>query len=114
MCRSSAGQAHLARATRWPAVRLRYRVYANELTVRTSHLDGTHGYFNGATLFLYSEGLRDSPQHLTVDPSPAGARSPRWSGPTARWQAPSYDELVDSPFEVGPHTPLRFRRGRAA
>ena len=31
---------------------LRYRVYANELTVRTSHLDGTHGYFNGATLFL--------------------------------------------------------------
>src|SRR5262249_51788546 len=34
------------------AVTLRYRVYANELTVRTSHLDGSHGYFNGATLFL--------------------------------------------------------------
>src|SRR3954452_7357376 len=30
----------------------RYRVYANELTVRTSHLDGSHGYFNGATVFL--------------------------------------------------------------
>src|SRR5687768_1083609 len=25
------------------SVRLNYRVYANELTVRTSHLDGTHG-----------------------------------------------------------------------
>ncbi|MCB0232108.1 MAG: peptidase M61, partial [Anaerolineae bacterium] len=27
---------------------LRYKVYANELTVRTSHLDTSHGYFNGA------------------------------------------------------------------
>ncbi|MGZ3458719.1 MAG: M61 family metallopeptidase, partial [Archangium sp.] len=40
------------------AVTLRYRVYANELTVRTSHLDGSHGYFNGATLFLYTEATR--------------------------------------------------------
>ena len=40
------------------AFRLKYRVYANELTVRTSHLDGSHGYFNGATLFFYSEALR--------------------------------------------------------
>src|SRR5690242_19509097 len=29
---------------------LRYRVYANDLTVRTSHLDGSHGYFNPAGL----------------------------------------------------------------
>ena len=29
-------------------VTCRYKVYANELTVRTSHLDGTHGFFNGA------------------------------------------------------------------
>src|SRR5687768_14513436 len=27
-------------------VSVSYKVYANELTVRTSHLDGTHGYFN--------------------------------------------------------------------
>src|SRR5690242_7851536 len=32
---------------------LRYRVYANELTVRTAHLDGTHGYLNGAAVFPY-------------------------------------------------------------
>src|SRR5436190_2603494 len=29
-------------------VTISYKVYANELTVRTSHLDGTHGYFNPA------------------------------------------------------------------
>ena len=31
---------------------IRYRIFANELTVRTNHLDTTHGYFNGAALFL--------------------------------------------------------------
>src|ERR1700694_1009976 len=36
-------------------LRLRYRIYANELTVRTSHLDGSHGYINGASVFFYSE-----------------------------------------------------------
>jgi predicted metalloprotease with PDZ domain len=89
-------------------VHLKYRVYANELTVRTSHLDGTHGYFNGATLFFYSEQLRARPHHVAVD-APAG-----WRTTVALEQqgdefvAPNYDELVDSPFEVGPHTPIRF------
>src|SRR5688572_1003198 len=48
------------------AVTLRYRVYANELTVRTSHLDGSHGYFNGATLFLYTEATRHHEHRVTV------------------------------------------------
>ena len=85
------------------AVRLRYRVYANELTVRTSHLDGSHGYFNGATLFLYTEATRGLAHHVTVE-APAG-----WKAFCALerqgevFTARDYDELVDSPFEVGPH-----------
>ncbi|HYS79090.1 MAG TPA: M61 family peptidase, partial [Anaeromyxobacteraceae bacterium] len=35
-------------------VTVRYRVFAHELTVRTCHLDGTHGYFNGAAVLLYA------------------------------------------------------------
>jgi len=95
-------------ATDGRAVTLRYRVYANELTVRTSHLDGSHGYFNGATLFLYAEPLRGVRHRLTVD-APAG-----WSVFTALepdgegFSAPDYDTLIDSPVEVGPHTPIRF------
>ncbi|MGV3625479.1 MAG: M61 family metallopeptidase [Archangium sp.] len=90
------------------AVRCQYKVYANELTVRTSHLDGTHGYFNGATLFFYSEKLRDRRHLVTVD-APAG-----WKTTVALEQeggafvANDYDELVDSPFEVGTHTPIHF------
>lgn len=86
----------------------RYRVYANELTVRTSHLDGSHGYFNGATLFFYCELLRKNPCRVTVD-APKG-----WNTTVAldrdghTFVAADYDELVDSPFEVGPHTPIHF------
>ncbi len=90
------------------AVRCRYKVYAHELTVRTSHLDATHGYFNGATLFFYAEALRGRPHHVTID-APAG-----WKTTVAleqqgvSWVAKDYDELVDSPFEVGHHEVLRF------
>ena len=54
---------------------LRYRVYANELTVRTSHLDGTHGYFNGATLFLYAEAHARPRAPVTVE-APRGLAAP--------------------------------------
>lgn len=89
-------------------VRCLYKVYANELTVRTSHLDGTHGYFNGATLFYYAEALRQAEHRVTVE-TPAD-----WRVSTAldmdgrEYVAHDYDELVDSPFECGPHTPIPF------
>jgi len=89
-------------------VTLRYRVYAHELTVRTSHLDGSHGYFNGATLFLYTEATRYLEHHVTVV-EPEGWRTFCALERQGRaFAASNYDELVDSPFEVGPHTPLSF------
>jgi predicted metalloprotease with PDZ domain len=90
------------------AVTLHYRVYANELTVRTSHLDDSHGYFNGATLFLYTEATRHLEHHVTVE-APAGWRPfSALERQGDAFVARDYDELVDSPFEVGPHTPLSF------
>ncbi len=90
------------------AVTLRYRVYANELTVRTNHLDGSHAYFNGAATFLYTEATRGLEHHVTVD-APQGWRSFCALGQRAStFIARDYDELADSPFEVGPHTPLTF------
>ncbi|MFP2908029.1 M61 family metallopeptidase [Pyxidicoccus sp. 3LFB2] len=90
------------------AVTLRYRVYANELTVRTSHLDGTHAYFNGACVFLYTEATRGLEHHVHVD-APQGWRAFCALGQREEaFVAPDYDALVDSPFEVGPHTPLTF------
>jgi predicted metalloprotease with PDZ domain len=90
------------------AFRLRYKVYANELTVRTSHLDGSHGYFNGATLFFYSEELRGREHRVAVHPPDGWRVTTALENQGMDYIAADYDELVDSPFEVGPHTPLHF------
>jgi predicted metalloprotease with PDZ domain len=83
-----------------------YRIYANELTVRTNHLDSTHGYFNGAALFLYVPGYQHLPIHLSLVPP-----HPNWQVTTAlptlankqnTFVAENFDALVDSPVEIGP------------
>lgn len=89
-------------------VRCLYKVYANELTVRTSHLDGTHGYFNGATLFYYVEALRKAEHRVTVEVPADWRVSTALDMDGREYVAHDYDELVDSPFEVGPHTPIPF------
>lgn len=89
-------------------VHLRYKVYANELTVRTSHLDGSHGYFNGATLFFYAEALRDRPHHVAVEAPPGWTTTVALERRGQEFVAANYDELVDSPFEVGIHAPIHF------
>ncbi|HEY3348719.1 MAG TPA: PDZ domain-containing protein [Thermoanaerobaculia bacterium] len=90
-------------------ISISYRVYAHELTVRTSHLDASHGYGNGANLFFYVEGRKDEPVEVTF-------RLPRgWKTSMALparggvFRAASYDELVDSPFECGTHRTFDFR-----
>ena len=37
-------------------LKVSYRVYAHDLTVRTCHLDATHGFANGAAVFLFVLG----------------------------------------------------------
>ena len=90
------------------AIRLQYEVYANELTVRTSHFDQSHGFFNGAATFYYAEELRSLPCHLQVA-APTG-----WRVFTALPEssegfiAANYDELVDAPIEAVPQAPIAF------
>ncbi len=82
----------------------RYRVYANDLTVRSAHLDDSHGFFNGACVFLYHPPLKSAPARITVAPPE------HWRVTVALpessenvFAARNYDEIVDSPFEVGTH-----------
>ncbi|MCB9702933.1 MAG: hypothetical protein H6711_13645 [Myxococcales bacterium] len=53
--------------------RLRYRVYADELTVRTSHVDDRHASLIGASVFLYPVGEGERPAEVELRP-PAGWR----------------------------------------
>ncbi|HET8541774.1 MAG TPA: PDZ domain-containing protein [Anaeromyxobacter sp.] len=96
------------RAGRAARAAVRYRVYANELSVRTAHLDGTHGYVNGAAVFPFVAGRERAPHALEVV-APAGWRvsTALEGGPTA-FTARDYDELADSPLEIGEHRLVHF------
>ena len=88
---------------------IRYRVMANELTVRTCHLDSEHGFLALAAVVLELEGERWSPHRLRLE-LPEGWR-PFLTLPEqadGSWLAPDFDALVDSPLEVGPHREHRF------
>jgi predicted metalloprotease with PDZ domain len=93
-------------------VRAKYRVFAYEQTVRTSHLDDSHAFWNGTSLFFAIEGERERPQIVRVE-APRGwqiaTALPLVKGETAAFRAASYDELVDSPFEIGTHVRESFR-----
>lgn len=86
-------------------ITIRYRVFANELSVRTNHLDGTHGYFNGAALFFFIPGFEQQPLQISITlPKPewqVTTTLPLVSGKTNTFEAKDFDTLVDSPFEIG-------------
>jgi predicted metalloprotease with PDZ domain len=91
---------------------VRYEVYAWDLSVRTAHLDQSHGFFNGTSLCLMVHGQEHGPHELEVvapeDPACEGWRVAtamrRVSGAEwgfGRFVADNYDELIDHPFELG-------------
>ena len=82
-----------------------YRIFANELTVRTNHLDATHGYFNGAALFFYVPGLEQQPITVKIITPQSDwqvtTTLPKIEAETNTFVAPDFDTLVDTPVEVG-------------
>ena len=102
------------------ALRLRYVVYAHDLSVRGAHLDTSHGFFNGTSVFLRVHG-QDSLACLVEIERPAGARYRNWRVATAMpragaplhgfgaYQAHDYDELIDHPVEMGEFSLTAFR-----
>lgn len=86
-------------------IEIRYRVFANELSVRTNHLDATHGYFNGAAIFFRIPGLDKHPLQVVISVPQADWQVttplPAVTGQVNTFVAVDFDTLVDSPFEIG-------------
>ncbi len=90
-------------------LRLQYDVYAWDLSVRAAHLDQTHGFFNGTSVFLQAHGHEQQPHVIDIQ-SPAGLK---WRVATTlpelkarrygfgTYVAADYDELIDHPVEMG-------------
>ena len=86
-------------------IQVSYRVFANDLTVRTNHLDRTHGYFNGAALFMFIPGLQKQPITLEILPPQDDWQISTTLTPVPQkantFVAKDFDTLVDTPVEVG-------------
>ena len=87
---------------------VRYRVYANELTVRTSHVDETHAFLVGAGLFLGVEGHLDAGARVELRAPDAWRVATSLKTVDGGFQADDFDTLVDSPIEAGTHREERF------
>ena len=116
---------HSWRAAVKPGTRklvLQYQVYAWDLSVRSAHLDTTHGFFNGTSVFLAVAGRTGAPCIVTIE-RPEDDRCRKWKLITAmppehgraadgcrfgRFRVSDYDELVDHPVEMGDFTLARF------
>lgn len=84
-----------------------YEVYCKELTVRTSHVDTTHAFLHGPTIYMGLEGFD------MVNPKVYLDFPPLWSHVSTTlkdisdqrekfiYSAKDYDELLDSPIEIG-------------
>ncbi|MBI1890144.1 MAG: M61 family metallopeptidase [Burkholderiales bacterium] len=91
---------------------LTYEVYAWDLSVRAAHLDQTHGFFNGTSVFLRAAGHENLPHVVDIRP-PQSDVYRKWRVATAlpelkakrygfgTYIASNYDELIDHPVEMG-------------
>ncbi|MFP4635226.1 MAG: M61 family metallopeptidase [Nitriliruptoraceae bacterium] len=86
------------------AAEVTLELYANDLTVRTSHVDDHHALLIPAATFPYVEGGETRPHEVHLPPQPADHRvhSLLPAGPGQDvYRAEDRDHLVDSAFEVG-------------
>ena len=95
------------------SLRVSYGVYAYELSVRTSYLDADHGFALGSSIFLYPAGNKDLPSQVTVQPAAGWGTVSTALRPAAgmqkfTYQSTNYDELADSPIEIGNQQVLNF------
>ncbi|MBB6610064.1 M61 family metallopeptidase [Pontibacter sp. Tf4] len=91
-------------------VTVNYKVYAYELSVRTSYLDATHGYVNGTSMFMYPEGYEKQAGTLTVVPHKSFGKVATGLKQVSKftYTFPNYDVLADSPLEIGNHEVYTF------
>ncbi len=100
-----------------------YKVYANELTVRTNELNDEHAFFTPAALLMFPKGMLNAPSTVKVVPygswkvatglpevpmtaeeiaaQPANIK-------TKTFYAENFDILYDSPFEVSNFKEINF------
>ena len=90
---------------------VRYRVYSNELTVRTNELNDEHAFWNNGALLMFPAGHLNAPSTVTVVPHgnwKVATGLPKAASQPNTFRAANYDILYDSPFEVSDYREITF------
>lgn len=91
--------------------RASYRVYCNELSVRTSEVNSDHAFWNNATLLMYPEGFLNAPSTLHIlapQPWQVATGLPSVPGAKNTFRSENFDVLYDSPVEASNFKTLSF------
>jgi predicted metalloprotease with PDZ domain len=82
-----------------------YRIYAFEVSVRTSFVDAAHAFLSPVGIFLYPDGMLDLPSTVKIIPhrnwKTVSTGLDNINQDPYCFYAPNFDTLYDSPFEVG-------------
>jgi predicted metalloprotease with PDZ domain len=90
-------------------VEVHYDIYCKELTVRTSHVDSSHAFLHGPSYLMGV--VKEDLNHPTIEfrfpqfwsKLSTGLKDISKDRGTFLYQAKNYDELIDSPVEIGCH-----------
>lgn len=93
-------------------LKINYRVYAFELTVRTSFIDASHAFLSSTSIFMYPDGMLNLPSEIKIIPHKdwkkiSTSLDSKKSDPYTLY-APDYDVLGDSPIELGNQDIIEF------
>ena len=96
-------------------VKVNYRVYAFELSVRTSLVDNTHAFISTSGVFMYPDGMLHQPSTIHIVPyqgwTKVSTSLETVNNDPFTLHAPDYDILFDSPIEVGNQDVFGFDAG---
>jgi len=94
-------------------LQINYRVYAFELSVRTSFVDVAHAYLNGTTVFMYHKMAMNQAHEVRFIPhsqwKKISTTLPQPGKDPWLRMAVNYDQLVDCPVEMGNHDTFEFK-----
>lgn len=97
------------------AVTVKYRVYAFEVSVRTSFIDVEHAFLSTADIFIYPGGMLNQPSTIHIVPykqwDKVSTSLATVNNDAFTLTAPNYDILFDSPIEVGNQDVFGFTTG---
>lgn len=97
------------------AVTVKYRVYAFEVSVRTSFIDVEHAFLSSPDIFIYPAGMLNQPSTIHIIPykkwDKVSTSLAAVNNDAFTLTAPNYDILFDSPVEVGNQDVFSFTTG---